>query len=126
MYSMQGVFYPTKYAFIMFPDAETAKSVGQQLEDAGFASNDIQFLTPHVVLRDVGKITDEDSSIALPSVGTEGATVNKYIDLARAGHHALMVKTPSDANTERLMEVVRKSPYSYGQKYHMLAIQDLE
>lgn len=123
---MQGIFYPTKYAFIMFPDAETAKSVGQQLEDAGFAGGEIQFLTPQVVLRDVGKVTDEDSTIALPSVGTEGATVNKYIDLAREGHHALMVKSPSDADTERLMEVVRKSPFSYGQKYHMLAMQDLE
>lgn len=126
MSSMQGVFYPTGYAFVMFPDAATAERAAQQLENAGFAGQDIMFLTPHVVLKDVGNVTDEDSPVALPSVGTEGATVNKYINLAREGHHALMVKAPSDEDTQRLMDVVRQLPFSYGQKYHMLAMEDLE
>ena len=59
-------------------------------------------------------------------MGTEGATVNKYINLAREGHHALMVKARSDDDSERLMSVVREFPFSYAQKYHMLAIEDLE
>jgi hypothetical protein len=38
----------------------------------------------------------------------------------------LMVKAPSDKDSERMMSIVRKLPFSYGQKYHMLAIEDLE
>jgi hypothetical protein len=125
MSTLQGVFYPTGYAFLMFPDAENAEEAARELEAANFDGQDIMLLTPELILREIGKI-DGESSIALPSVGTEGATVRKYIDLAREGHHALMVKAPSDKDSERMMSIVGKLPFSYGQKYHMLAIEDLE
>lgn len=125
MSTMQGVFYPTGYAFFMFPGAEEAEQAARELEAAGFNGQDIMLLTPEVILREIGGI-DGESSVALPSVGTEGATVHKYIDFAREGHHALMVRAPSDKDTERVMAVVRELPFSYGQKYHMLAIEDLE
>lgn len=125
MTTFQGVFYPTGYAFLMFPDAEIAEQTASALEAEGFADPDIMLLTPEVVLKEIGKI-DGESTVELPSVGTEGATVRKYIDLAREGHHALMVKAPSDDDTERLMKIVRGQPYSYAQKYHLLAIEDLE
>ena len=125
MSTMQGVFYPTGYAFLMFPDAQEAENAARKLEESGFGEQDIMLLTPDVILREIGNI-DGESSVALPSVGTEGATVRKYIDFAREGHYALMVRAPSDKDTERVMSVVRELPFSYGQKYHMLAIEDLE
>ena len=125
MSTMQGVFYPTGYAFLMFPGVEEAEQAAGELEKAGFSGQDIMLLTPEVILKEIGGI-DGESSVALPSVGTEGATVHKYIDFAREGHHALMVRAPSDKDTERVMSVVRELPFSYGQKYHMLAIEDLE
>ncbi len=122
MISMGGTFYPTGYAFIMFPDAEDAKQVAQELE----VSNDgVMLLTPEDVLADIGH-ADGHSEMNLPRVGTEGATVHKYVDLAREGHHALMIPVPNKETTERIMEVVRKVPFSYAQKYHSLAIEDLE
>ena len=125
MTTIQDVFYPTGYAFLMFPDAATTEEAARQLEASGIDGDDIMLLTPTVILRDIGKI-DGESQVALPSVGTEGATVHRYIEFAREGHHALMIKSPSDTHTERVMSVVRKLPFSYGQKYHMLAIEDLE
>ena len=125
MITMGGVFYPTGYAVVMFTDAASANKAGTELEATGFASEDIMELTPSVILREIGKV-EGDEAVALPSVGTEGATVQKYISLAREGHHGLMVKATSDADSERLMSVVGKYPFSYGQKYHMLAIEDLE
>lgn len=125
MTTIQDVFYPTGYAFLMFPDAENAEQAARELEAAGFDGQYIMLLTPEVILKEIGKI-DGESSVALPSVGTEAATVRKYIDFAREGHHALMVKAPSDKDAERMMSIVRKLPFSYGQKYHMLAIEDLE
>jgi len=125
MTTLQGVFYPTGYAFLMFPDAENAERAASELDSAGFGQDDVMLLTPKVILRQIGGI-DGESTVELPSVGTEGATVRKYVDLAREGHHALMVKAPSDEDSERIMRIVRELPFSYAQKYHMLAIEDLE
>lgn len=122
MVSLGGVFYPTGYAFIMFANAEDARQVGAELD----AENDgIMLLTPAQILEDIGKVNG-DSEVRLPSVGTEGATVHKYVDLAREGHHALMVPARSDEATERIMRAVRKVPFSYAQRYHTLAMEDLE
>ena len=59
-------------------------------------------------------------------MGTEGATAEKYIRLARKGHYALMVPADEEEDVEKLMVAVRKTPFSYAQKYRMLAIEDLE
>ena len=122
MISMGGTFYPTGYAFIMFPDAEDARQVAQELE---VSSDGVMLLTPQEILTDIGQ-ADGHSDVNLPRVGTEGATVHKYVDLAREGHHALMIPVPNKDATERIMTVVRKVPFSYAQKYHSLAIEDLE
>ena len=125
MLTLQGVFYPTGYAFVLFPDAQDAEQAARELEAAGFDGQDILMLSPEVILKEIGKM-DGESDLALPSVGTEAATVRKYIDLALEGHCGLLVKAPSDADTQRLMRIVGRLPFSYGQKYHMLAIEDLE
>ena len=102
-----------------------AEQAARELETAGFDSQAIMLLTPEIVLREIGKV-DGKSDLALPPVGTESATIHKYLDLAREGHHALMVHAPSDEDAERVMSAVRHLPFSYAQKYHLLAIEDLE
>lgn len=119
MRTLSGVFYPKGYAFVMFPTADDAQQVASQNFDHAM------LLTPEQVLLDVGQVKD-DSDVELPAVGTEGATVRKFIDLAREGHHALLVKVGSDTETERLMVAARAASYSYGQRYHLLAMEDLE
>lgn len=119
MRTLGGIFYPKGYAFVMFPSAEGAQHVASQNFD------DAMVLTPRQVLFDVGQVKD-DSDVELPPVGTEGATVRKFIDLARQGHHAVMVKIDSDEEAERLMVAARAAAFSYGQRYHLLAMEDLE
>ena len=124
MLTMGGTFYPTGYLFIMFPSADDAHHVANQV--AHFADKpEVMELNAATVLREVGQV-DGDSDLDLPSVGTEGATTRKYIQLARKGHCAVMVKVDSDEAAERVMQVVRKTPFSYGQRYHLLAMEDLE
>lgn len=125
MLSIRGVFYPTGYAFIMFPDVAHAGQVARELEAGNPTGEHVMLLTPTVILEEIGKL-DGHSSITLPQVGTERATVRKYVDLAQEGHHALMVHVHSDDETERMMEVVRKVPFSYAQRYHLLAMEDLK
>jgi hypothetical protein len=88
-------------------------------------ADSVMFLNAATVLREIGKV-EGDSDIVLPSVGTEGATVRKYVDWARKGHCALMVKVDSDEDTELVMQAARQASFSYGQRYHLLAMEDLE
>ena len=125
MLTMGGVFYPTGYAFVMFPDARAAEQVAGDIESAPGTTGPVMFLSPAMVLKEIGKV-EGDSDVALPSVGTEGATVRRYIDLARKGHAALMVKLGSDEDAELVMIAARKVTFSYGQRYHLLAMEDLE
>lgn len=125
MLTLSGIFYPTGYAVIMFPDAQQAQQAARELVSGGYDDEAIMLLTPETILREIGRV-DGDSDVDLPSVGTEGATVQKYVKLARQGQHGLMVHAASDKDTERVMSVVRTLPFSYAQKYHMLAMEDLE
>jgi hypothetical protein len=124
MVTMGGVFYPTGYAVLLFPDADQAKQAAEALENGGFGSDAVMLLSPETILRDIGKVDGDKGG--MPSVGTEGHTVDKYIALARQGQHGVMVRAPDDEDTERLLTSLRQLPFTYGQKYHMLAMQDLE
>ena len=125
MLTMGGVFYPNGYAFIMFPDASAATQVARDIESKPGTTGPVMLLSAATVLKEIGKV-DGESDIALPSVGTEGATVRRYIDLAREGHSALMVKLGSDEDAEFVIVAARKVTFSYGQRYHLLAMEDLE
>lgn len=125
MLTLTGTFYPNGYAFIMFPNADLAERVAVELGNATPPGDSVMFLTADEVLREIGQVKG-DSDIELPSVGTEGATARKYVDLARKGHCALMLKVDSDDETERVMQAARGASFSYAQRYHLLAIQTLE
>ena len=125
MFTMSDVFYPKGYTFVMFPNAQDAEQVAQELDSSLAENGELMLLSPQDVIRDIGKLDSDETPVKLPSIGTEAATVSKYINLARQGHHALMVRVHSDAETELVMQAVRKVPFSYGQRYHLLAIEDL-
>ncbi|MES2955373.1 MAG: RNA-binding protein [Pseudomonadota bacterium] len=124
MVTMGGVFYPTGFAVLLFPEAGQAQQAADALEAGGFASDAVMLLPPATILRDIGKVDGDKGG--MPSVGTEGHTVDKYVALARQGHHGVMVHAPSDDDTQRVLAAVSALPFTYGQKYHMLAMEDLE
>jgi len=118
-----GGFYPTGYSMVMFPDQASAVSAGTALSSAD-SDAEVFFLTPAAILSQVTP-TVSDADDPLPSAGTEGATVRAYSKLAKEGHHGLLVKTPNEEAAARMMEVVRRFPYSIAQRYRMLVIEDL-
>jgi hypothetical protein len=123
MLTLNGAFYPRGYAFLMFAGAAAAEEVARAVDKD--IESEAMLLDPDTILREIGK-ADGESDLSMPSVGTEGATVMNYVKLARQGHHALMVQVPSDEHAERLMVAARKAGFSYGQRYHLLVIEDME
>ncbi len=124
MLTMSGVFYPKGYAIVMFASKADAEQVATAVDGVNEHSDPAMLLSPNDVLRQIGRL-DGDSDLVLPSVGTEGVTVNRYLDLARNGHWALMVRVRHEDDAQALMAQVRQVSYAYAQRYHLLAIEDL-
>ncbi len=124
MRTLGGAFYPTGWVVAMVP-AEDVERLGQELAQDAAPDEEPMHLPPELLLRELGGAIGE-SDLPLPSVGTEGQSVRRYLELARQGLHGLMVHAPEDADTERVMQVLRRVPVAYAQKYHRLAIEDLE
>jgi Rad3-related DNA helicase len=123
MKTLRGVFYPTGYVVLMFPSERDAREAARRLEDKGFDEEAVSLITPDDFRREIAPATGDD--VALPSAGTEGDTVRRFAELARQGHHGLMVHAPSAEESDRVMAVLKDAPISYGQKYRHLVIEDL-
>ena len=123
MLTLRGVFYPTGYMFIMFPTEQDARNAEELLEKDGYTGESISLLTPQDILDKIANTAGSDA--ALPSAGTEADTVRHFAELASQGHHALLIHAPTAHETEHIMEVLKHSKISYGQKYRHLVIEDL-
>ena len=125
MLTMQGVFYPTGYMFMMFPTEQEARRAEQLLEDDAQVDDEtISMLTPQDIQEKITR-TIGNADMPMPSAGTEADTVRRFAELASQGHHALMVHAPKHAQSDHIMEVLKDIPMSYGQKYRQLVIEDL-
>ena len=124
MLTMGGVFYPTGYMFVMFPNEQDARAAEAKLESDGYSGESISLLTPDIIHEKVAR-TVGSADNPLPSAGTEADTVRRYAELASQGHHALLIHAPSAEETEHIMEVLKHSRISYAQKYRHLVIEDL-
>ena len=114
MLTIGGVFYPMGYAFIMFPDTEVESKPG--------TTGPVMLLSPTTVLKEIGNVGGA-LDVTTPAVSAEVATVRKFVELARQGHAALVVKLGSDADAELVMIAARKAAFSHGQRYHLLEME---
>lgn len=65
MLTLSGVFYPTGYAVIMFPDAQLAEQAARELVSGGYDSDAIMLLPPDTILREIGRVDGDSMSICL-------------------------------------------------------------
>jgi len=123
MKTMGGVFYPTGYVVLMYPTEQDARAACKLLGDNGIAEEEVTLITPEDFRRELGEATGDDA--ILPSAGSEGDTLRRFLELAGQGHHGMMVHAPTADDSDRIMDLLKGSPISYGQKYRKLVIQDL-
>ena len=123
MLTMSGVFYPKGYMFLMFASEQDARAAGQSLEYGGIAGDEISLLTPGDIQEKVVRTVGD--SQAMPSAGTESDTVRQFAELASKGHYALLVHAPDAKDSDQVMELLKNSKLTFGQKYRQLVIEDL-
>lgn len=124
MLTLGGVFYPTGYMVLMLPSEQDARAAERRLEEGGIPGEKISLLTPAVIQEQITR-TVGTADIPLPSAGTEADTVRRFAQLASQGHYGLMVHAPHAEESDRVMELLKGCPISYGQKYRHLVIEDL-
>ncbi|HVZ46439.1 MAG TPA: RNA-binding protein [Ramlibacter sp.] len=124
MVTLRGVFYPTGHMFLMFPSEQDARDAEKMLEDDGYSGESVSLVSPQVIQEEIAR-TVGNADIPLPSAGTEADTVRRFAELASQGHWALMIHAPTAAETDHIMNVLKRARISYGQKYRHLVIEDL-
>lgn len=123
MKTMRGTFYPTGWMVLMLPGEQQARDAARLLADNGIADDDLMLLTPQDIRGELLGAAGDDHII--PSAGSEGDTVRRFAELAAEGHHGLMVRAPQAEDSDRVMELLKSAPISYGQKYRKLVIEDI-
>jgi hypothetical protein len=125
MTNMRGVFYPTGHMVLMFPTQEDARHACELLRRDGVSEDDLILASPQEFERQITGATDEDDDMLLPSVGTEADTARQFRELAHQGHHALIVHASARLSSEHVLDLLRDTPISYGQRYRFLVMEDL-
>jgi len=123
MVSVLGDFYPTGHLFVMFPTEAQARRAELLLEQQGHDCGHDCLLTPQDVLEVVHLFDKRD--LWWPPVGTEERTARRFGELARAGHHALLVPVRDMQDCESVMEALRDADVSHAVRYRRFVIEDL-
>ena len=123
MMSLLGDFYPTGHLFVMVPTEADARRAEDLLCSDKQDCTGVHLLRPNDVL-DVVHVFDR-RDLALPSVGFEEHTVRHFAELAREGHHALLIPARNTRACEHLMEVLRGVPVSSAVYYRRFVIEEL-
>ena len=123
MYTLGGVFYPTGHMFVMFPSADDALQAEKALLQSGYEAGGICLLTPKDIHEKIAAAIEHEEG--LPSPGTEAATARHYEELAREGHHALLIPARTSKDSEQVMQALRDAKISYAQRYRHFVIEDL-
>lgn len=125
MTTMRGVFYPRGHIVMMFPTEKDALLAARLLREDGVSEDDMALATPEEFDHQITGLCDEHSDLLLPSVGTEADTAVHFRQLAHEGHYALVVHASARLTSDHVVELLKDTHCSYGQRYRFLVIEDL-
>jgi len=122
---IRGVFYPTGHMVLMFPSEQDAREACKLLRKDGVSEDDLSLATPEEFERQITGACQEHSDWLLPSVGTEGETAQHFRQLAHDGQYALFVHAGAKITSEHVMDLLKDTHISYGQRYRYFVIEDM-
>jgi len=118
-----GVFSPTGFVVMVFPDENSAEGARQALIQNGFNSEDVTHYGHDDVMKEFEK--SETHADDVVQIGQDVAKVKLYLDFANQGCGFLMVHAPKDESTQRAVDVGRRFGLKFAEKYNRLTLQEL-
>lgn len=124
MLSYGGVFYPVGYIFLMFASEQDARDAAALLVGDGYDGDEIALLPPQLIREELARVDGHDAH-GERGASHEAHSVQRFLQLAQLGHHALMIHAPTAHETEHIMQVLHGARITCGQKYRPLSIDPL-
>ena len=118
-----GAFYPTGHLVVAFNEERDAQHVLQSLRAQAPVFAGSLYLSAQQMERLAVHNLAEAGVIA--SMGTSLTTVQAFLDVARQGASFLVLTTPDDQTTQQAMDEIHRVPFMLAQRYHSLAIEDM-
>jgi hypothetical protein len=119
-----GVFYPLGYVIVALQSQEDTERMRQLLIDGGYDERDVILWDSAQVATGARELRQSASVIA-KIFGAELEAMDQHIELANAGYTFLGAYSPSDLDTQRVMNVARRFRYALAQKYDRFSITEL-
>jgi hypothetical protein len=119
-----GIFYPTGWTVVAFKDKASAERVQRDLSTGGYDPEDCMLVTA----KDVIPAAQEQLEGAdwLARLGKADEMVEKHLQAAQGGSAFVIVYAPTDQEAERVMNVVRRSPFQFAHRYRRFAIETMK
>jgi hypothetical protein len=119
-----GIFYPHGYIVAAFHSQEDAQRVQDDLFRGGYEAADC-IVVPG---SDVATAATRNLSTHrgwLSRLGKSDEAVRLHLDAANGGATFLRIFAPNDTDAERVMNVIRRAPFSLAHRYQRFAIQHM-
>jgi hypothetical protein len=120
-----GLFYPRGYVVVAFEDAGEAESARELLIMGGYDPEDVFLSDPATVFEHTKAHLGSAGALA-KNIGPEYAAETRHQELAKEGYTFLLAYAPSDLDTERVLNVVRRFRLKLAQKYDRFALSELK
>lgn len=114
-----GAFFPTGHMVVAFQQPQDAHQVVHELEASGRA--EVLELSPQEMADFAEKNLHQAGFIA--NLGTSLATVQSFLDAARAGATFLILPTPDSRTAEHVSQAIHHVPFVLAERYHRLVIE---
>ncbi len=118
-----GVFSPTGYVVMAFPDDQSAERARAALIAGGFKENEVMRFTKDDVIAEGEKSREQ---ILNPvQIGQDVAKLEEYMELANAGSGFLVVHAPEHDRSRLAVAIVRPFGLKFAEKYNRLTLEEL-
>ena len=116
-----GAFFPAGHMVVAFQQPQDAHQVVHELEELEHQAVDALELSPQEMVEFAERNLQEAGFIA--DHGQQPATVQAFLDAARAGATFLILPTPDSQAAERVFQAIHHVPFVLAERYHRLVIE---
>lgn len=116
-----GIFYPTGWIVVAFPEKNSAEQVRRDLFSGGYTEEDCKLaMADQVIPTAQGQLDDAGW---LGRLGRADEMVQQHLNAAKQGSVFLIIYAPTESEAERVMNVIRRVPFQFVHRYRRFAIE---